>query len=61
MKQCELDPEKICDDCGECDRCDLDPNKICDDCCACLDSSEFNTVKIDRIITDEDDADEYLD
>ena len=48
---CLLDENKICDDCGECDRCDLDPNKICDNCCKCLAiedaGEEFRTVTID--------------
>lgn len=35
-KVCVLDDNKICDDCGECNRCDLDPEKICDNCCRCI-------------------------
>lgn len=35
-KYCILDPEKLCIDCGECDRCDLDKDKICDNCGKCL-------------------------
>ena len=57
-KTCIFDDEKICDNCGECDRCDLDPNKICDNCGKCLD--EYNTdekgfikVGIDKIMTGE--------
>lgn len=34
--QCLLEPEKLCDDCGKCDRCDLDPTKLCDNCFKCL-------------------------
>ena len=49
-KKCLLDEDKICDDCGECDRCDLDPNKICDNCCKCLAiedaDKEFRTVTL---------------
>lgn len=47
---CLLDDNKVCDNCGECDRCDLDPNKLCDNCCKCLaieDESEFRTVTLD--------------
>ena len=51
QKYCLLDENKLCDDCGECDRCDLDPNKICDNCCKCLAiedaDSEFRTVTLD--------------
>ena len=58
-KFCIFDDEKICDNCGECDRCDLDPNKICDNCGKCLD--EYNTdekgfikVGIDKILAGEE-------
>ena len=30
--------------------CDLDPNKICDNCGKCLDSGDFATIKIDKVI-----------
>ena len=50
-RRCLLDENKICDDCGECDRCDLDPTKICDNCCKCIAmedaDSEFRTVTLD--------------
>lgn len=39
-KYCVIDEQKLCDDCGECDRCDLDPNKLCDNCCKCLTEDE---------------------
>ncbi len=34
--KCVLNPTKLCDNCGECDRCDYDKNKICDNCGKCL-------------------------
>ena len=40
MKYCVIDSEKICDNCGDCERCELDPNKICDNCCKCLEISD---------------------
>ncbi len=51
MKKCILYDDKICNDCGECNRCDLDPNKICDNCCKCLEIegkeySEFNFTEL---------------
>ena len=52
-RMCLLDDNKLCDDCGECDRCDLDPNKLCDNCCKCLaleDDSEFRTVTLDGTV-----------
>ena len=49
---CILDENKICDDCGECNRCDLDPDKICDNCCRCIamedEGSEFRSRTITR-------------
>ncbi len=46
MKYCVLDGEKLCDECGACDRCDLDPNKICDNCCKCIQQPEEDYAKI---------------
>ena len=52
VKMCVLDDEKVCDDCGECNRCDLDPNKICDNCCRCIamedEGNEFRSRIVDR-------------
>ena len=28
--------DRLCIDCGECDRCELDPEKICDNCMKCV-------------------------
>lgn len=49
MKECVL-YDKICTNCGECDRCDLDPKKICDNCGKCIEQEgEYNAIKIDDI------------
>lgn len=57
-KMCELDPEKVCDGCGECDRCDLDPNKVCDNCMKCLGLDvDYRAVTIGGIFMNENDAD----
>ncbi len=52
IKVCVLDENKMCDDCGECNRCDLDPNKICDNCCKCIaiedDGNEFRSRVLKR-------------
>jgi hypothetical protein len=54
--QCRLDPKKICDECGECNRCDLDPNKLCDNCCRCLqEDADYRGILIDDILTDPED------
>ncbi|MBQ1817003.1 MAG: hypothetical protein II124_00045 [Clostridia bacterium] len=51
-KMCVIEPEKVCDDCGDCMRCDLDPTKICDNCCRCIamedEGSEFRTRTVTR-------------
>lgn len=57
MKQCVLHPEKVCNDCGECDdRCILDPNKICDNCFKCLESDErpFAEIPISGVFFDDE-------
>ncbi len=52
-KICVLNENKICDECGECQRCDLDPNKICDNCMKCVSSgADYNAIEIDEIIDD---------
>jgi len=54
VTRCEIDPEKICDECGECDRCDVDPEKICDNCCRCIEGeSDYRGVLIDKVVLDE--------
>lgn len=60
-KVCILNSNKICDNCGECDRCDLDPNKICNNCGKCLNIDGFDTrsIKIDDVIDDEDEAKKF--
>ncbi len=50
---CILDKEKVCDGCGECEMCDLDPTKVCDNCGKCLNIRDDAVIKIDAIITDE--------
>lgn len=47
MKRCVLHPDKVCNDCGECDdRCELDPQKICDNCFKCLESDARQFAEI---------------
>ena len=49
-KKCLLDAEKLCNDCGECDKCDYDENKICDNCGKCLGlDAESRAIIIDSI------------
>ena len=57
MKMCELDPNKVCDDCGECDKyCIYDSSKLCDNCFMCLESEEdYAEIKITDVILDETD------
>lgn len=51
-KYCELNEEKICDNCGECEICDLDKNKICDNCCMCIgleEESDYKVVEVEEV------------
>ena len=42
---------RLCTECGDCDRCELDSNKICDNCCKCIESKAvFIGIEIDDII-----------
>lgn len=49
-KQCVLE-DRVCTNCGECDRCDLDPNKICDNCMKCVnsESAAYRAIMVDAI------------
>ena len=48
--KCVLE-EKVCTNCGECDKCDLFPDKICDSCGKCLESDvNYKIIKITKII-----------
>ena len=53
-KICVLNDEKICDDCGECDKCELDSSKICDNCMKCVfTGADYRAIEIEGIIDDE--------
>lgn len=60
-KKCVL-YDRDCINCGECNVCDLNPNKICDNCCECLELEKeaYRTLKISRIITDQEELDAYM-
>lgn len=56
--------DRECVECGECNICDLDPSKICDNCKKCIglgDDMQYRAIKIDGIIDESMNADEYLD
>lgn len=50
-KMCILE-DKVCINCGDCERCDLDKNKICDNCEKCLKmpEGEYYEIVIDEIM-----------
>lgn len=51
-----MHPDKICDNCGECEnRCQLDPQKICDNCFKCLeiDAKPYAEIKISGVYLDD--------
>ena len=49
--------ERICIECGECDRCELDPNKICNNCCKCIEEpqGDYAEIVIDDILLSNED------
>ena len=50
-KNCVLDENKICDNCGECDRCDLDSGKVCDNCGKCIGmDADSRAIEIEDVI-----------
>ena len=49
-KHCVLNEDKICNECGECQKCDLDPDKICDNCMKCINSgADYSAVEIEAV------------
>lgn len=48
--------DRLCTECGDCDRCELNPKKICDNCCQCIETSaDYLGIEIeDILITTED-------
>lgn len=61
-KQCVL-YDRECIECGECNMCDLDPSKICDNCGKCIgmDGSDYRAIRVDGIIDESMDPNEYID
>jgi len=50
-KICELDENKICDNCGECNMCDLDGKKVCDNCGKCIGlDADSRAIEIEDVI-----------
>lgn len=62
MQRCVL-YDRVCIECGECNLCDLDPSKVCDNCKKCIgfDDAEYRAIKIDGIIDENMNPQEYLD
>ena len=55
--------DRPCIECGECDMCDLDPSKVCDNCGKCVGlggAADYRAVKVDGIVREDMDPDEYL-
>lgn len=47
---------RLCTECGECDRCELNSEKICDNCCQCIDSeADYVGIEIDDILINTED------
>ena len=62
VKYCVLNEDKICDECGDCQRCDLDPDKICDNCMKCINSgADYSAIEIEAVQAPKDiDLDDIL-
>lgn len=46
--------DRLCTQCGECDRCELDSTKICDNCCRCIETkADYAEIIIDDILLNE--------
>jgi hypothetical protein len=63
IKYCELDENKICDDCNQCNICDLDDTKTCDSCGKCIDmedGKDYIEVDIDGVFDENEEAEEYI-
>lgn len=48
--------DRVCNNCGECNKCDRDANKRCDNCCICLDE-QFGNMSTIIVRKDEIEAD----
>lgn len=53
-KYCIFNYNKLCNNCGECDRCDIDPNKKCNNCGKCLEDEGYDmkAIEIDKVVLD---------
>jgi hypothetical protein len=62
-KQCVFNSNKVCNDCGECDKCDLNSNKKCNNCGKCLELQGYDMkgIKIDEILEEKNDINEFND
>lgn len=49
-QMCQLEEDKVCDNCCHCFICDLDAEKLCDNCAMCLNIPDYNGVLIDDIL-----------
>ena len=50
-EKCILNEDKLCNNCGECDRCDLDSAKICDNCGKCIGlDADSGAIEIEDVI-----------
>ena len=62
-KQCVL-YDRECIECGECNMCDLDPSKVCDNCGKCIgldENLDYRAIRVDGIVSEDMDPDEYID
>ena len=62
-KNCVL-YDRECIECGECNICDLDPSKVCDNCGKCIGMDggmDYRAIRVDGIIGEDMDPNDYID
>lgn len=54
-QMCVLE-ERLCIECGDCDRCELTPEKICNNCCECINEPnvDYLGIEIEDILINTD-------
>ncbi|MCY6372538.1 hypothetical protein [Clostridium ganghwense] len=55
-KFCILQANKLCNDCGDCNKCDLNSSKKCNNCGKCLqlEGYDMKAINIEEIVEDTD-------
>ena len=53
--------DRICTECGECDRCELYPDKLCDNCCKCIETDvDYLEIQVDDILLNTEQPEHFI-